>query len=410
MENLKLNTAIGKINSTPISTDERTLLIHKGSQLVLEAMGRAKNKALAAAGKPVLDYGSAFRSAADYNSASNKWSDDALHFCAKLSAEVFKNGDSVKRDNRETFTSSKLLLNPAYLHTLSTLMNDILYTTTPFLVSELVGEMVSNVTVPKGKTYAVEVTSNAVFQWYDSSWTSLRSVAQDQLYNKTITLNPKPFATRGVINFYQMVGNGGNLVDTIAAIAGGYAAKVMEKFTTAFEAAAADTRYVPSALTATGYTDLNWATITQKVAMANRVRRDQLIGYGDFLALRKVLPDNASLASAIMMQLGNEYYKNGYIMSHDGVMLYEITPTATPATINTTLTSVFPDDMIVIAARANERYAPMIMGWEEGGDMQLNLTAGDDVMATGRIELLAVASADIQPAFASRVGLITDIS
>lgn len=409
METLKINSAIGRLNSTAIPGDERSQLVHKCSLLTLEAVGRAKNKALAAAGKPVMDYGTAFKSSAEYASAVQKCSDDALYYCAKVASKYEDKGDCVKRNERNTFTGSSLLTNPMYLRILSTFINDVQYTIAPYLTSEIVGEMVSNVVVPKGKTYSVEVTSNAVFQWYDSSWTSLRSVAQDQLYNRTITINPKPIATRGVVNFYQMVGNGGNLIDTIAAIVGGYAAKVMDKFTTAFTAAANDTRFVPSAMTATGYTDLNWATITQNVAKANRVRRDQLIGYGDFLALRKVLPDNASLASAIMMQLGNEYFKNGYIASHDNVPLYEITPAVKPATINTTMESIFPDDMIVVAARANERYAPMIMGWEEGGDMMLNLTAGDDVMATGRIEVLATASFDIAPAFASRVGLITDI-
>ena len=199
------------------------------------------------------------------------------------------------------------------------------------------------------------------------------------------------------------------MVDTLAALAGGYGAMIMRIFTDAFTKAAADTTYVPAALTATGYTDQNWATIVQNVAKANRVRRTDIIGYGNFLALRKVLPDNASLASAIMMQLGNEYFRNGYITSHDGTMLYEITPTSTPDTINTTMDDVFPSDMIVLAARATERYAPMICCFEEGGQGMLNLTPGDDVIATGNIEVEQFASLDIAPAFASRIGIISSI-
>ena len=318
-------------------------------------------------------------------------------------------GREVDRNDRATFTNVELASDPIFLRTLAGIVSEIQYAITPPIVNELVGEMASVMSIPKGKTGQVEITSNAVFQWYDSTWTSLRSVPQDQLYNGSITLNPKPVATRFRINFYQMVSNSGSLVDTLAAVSGGYGAMLMQKFSDAFVAAAANTKYVPSAMKASGYSDSNWATIVRNVAAANRVRRDQLIAYGDFLALRKVLPDNATLAPAIMTMMGDEYFKNGYLMSHDGVMLYELTPTSTPATINTTMTSPFPTNMIIVAARANLRYAPMVMGFEEGGEGRIDLTPGDDVIATGYIQGLAYASLDIAPAFVSRVGIISNV-
>lgn len=407
MESLKLNSALATISNTKVSSDERENLVAKGRTLVLECMGRAKNRALTASGKAPVDFGSNFVSNGAYESVATRWSDDVLCFCARKANDF--DDRPTDRNDRSTFTYNSLAKNPWFLHTLSSVMNEIMYPVTPYLISEIVGEMCSVVRTPRGKSYTAAITSNAVIQWEDTTWTSLRSVPQDKLFNRTITLNPKPFAARAEINFYQMVGNGMNLVDTMAALAGGYAAKVMEKFTTAFQLAASNNRYVPASMQATGYTSDNWATICRNVAMANRVRRDQLIAYGDFLALRKVLPDNATLATAIMMQLGNEYFKNGYLMSHDGTMLYEITPTATPATINTTLTSIFPTDQIIIAARAGDRYAPMIMAWEDNGEGTIELTPDNDVLSTGRIEVEEVASLEIAPAFASRVGLINDI-
>lgn len=408
MENLKINSKLAELANSRISADKRATLIHEGAALVLDCMGRAKNRALSNGKRQEQDYGSPFKSAAEYAACAARWSDDVQCFCAKKANDFADK--PTDRNNKSSFTSGRLAADPFYLRTLSAIMNEILYTVTPYLVSEIVGEMCSVVTTPKGQTYTAAVTSNAVIQWEDTSWTSIRSVPQDKLYAKTITLNPRPVAARAVINYYQMVGNGMNMVDTLAALAGGYAAMVMQKFTTAFAAAAADSKYVPAALAATGYTDDNWATICQNVCKANRVRRDQLIAYGNFLALRKVLPDNSSLASAIMMQLGDEYFKNGYILSHDGVMLYEFTPTSTPETINTTMTDVFPSDQIIIAARASARYAPMIMCWEDNGDAMLDLTPADDVLSTGRIEVAQVASLDIAPAFASRIGIISDIS
>lgn len=407
MERITLNSALARFNGAQVTNDKRQDLISSGRVLVLEAAGRAHNSALTKAGRPVVELGSAIGNETAFAAAKNEWADDVLCFCAERAMSV--QGRDVDRANRSTFTNIELASDPIFLRTLAGIVSEIQYAVTPPIVNELVGEMASVMSIPKGKTGQVEITSNAVFQWYDSSWTSLRSVPQDQLYNGNITLNPKPKATRFRINFYQLVGNSGSLVDTLAAVSGGYGAMLMQTFTNAFTTAAANTKYVPSSMKASGYTDNNWATIVRNVAAANRVRRDQLIAYGDFLALRKVLPDNATLAPAIMTMLGEEYFKNGYLMSHDGVMLYELTPTSTPATINTTMTSVFPTDTIVIAARANLRYAPMIMGFEEGGEGRIDLTPDDDVIATGYIQGLAFASLDIQPIFTSRVGIIDSI-
>lgn len=407
MDKLRLNSAIASLRNTPITSDERTKLIYEGQLLMLENMGRVKNRALSAAGRPSADFGSCFTNNGQFEAKARKWSDDVLCFCAKKANDF---DDRVTdRNDRSTFTNPRLASSPWFLRTLGNIMNEVMYTVTPTLINEMVGEMCSVATTPKGKTYTIEITSNAVIQWEDATWTSLRSVPQDKLYNRTIAVNPVPKAARGSINFYQMVGNDGSLINTMAAMVGGYAAKLMQSFTTAFTTAAGDARYVPASLKATGYTGDNWATICQNTAKANRVRREQLVAWGDFLALRKVLPDNASLASAIMMQMGDEYFKTGYILSHDGVRMYEITPTSTPETINTTLTSVFPTDQIIIAARASNRYAPMVAVFEEGAESTLQLTPGDDVLATGNIEVLQVASYAIAPAFASRIGLMTNV-
>ena len=408
MERISLNTALANCNSAKLTGEKRADMISRGRVLVLEAAGRAHNTALVKAGRPVVEFGSVIGNDTAFASAKTEWADDVLCFCAERALSV--QGREVDRNERNTFINIELASDPIYLRTLAGIVSEIQYAVTPPIVNELVGKMASVMSIPKGKTGQVEITSNAVFQWYDSSWTSLRSVPRDKLYNGNITLNPKPVATRFEMNVYQMISNSGSLVDTLAAVSGGYGAMLMQKFTDAFTTAAANTKYVPSALKASGYTDSNWATVVRNVAAANRVRRDQLIAYGDFLALRKVLPDNATLASAIMTLLGDEYFRNGYLMSHDGVMLYELTPTSTPATINTTMTSVFPTNMIVMAARANMRYAPMVMGFEEGGEGRIDLTPDENVMANGIIQGLAFASLDLVPAFTSKVGVISSIS
>lgn len=407
MDKLNINSTLASIANARISSERREELVQTGSILTLERSARKHNENRIQSGHAPIEYGFVTGSAANFAAKANEWCDDVLYFCAEK-ANSFA-GLSTDRNDRSTYTSINLATNSIFMNLLSGIISDVMYSVTPALVSDLVGEMADVVTTPKGKTYEVKITSNDVFQWEDTAWTSLRSVPQHQLYNGSITVNPRPKATRFRVNFYQMIGNDGSMVDTLAAVAGGYAAMIMRKFTDAFVAAIANTKYVPSALKATSYTSSNWANVTQNVAMANRVRRDQLIGMGDFRALRLLLPDNATLAPAIMEMMGEEYFKNGYIAAHDGVGLFEIQPVADPKTINTTLTPVFPTDTIIIAARAAMRHAPMVMVFEEGSDMRLNLTPGDDTMATGWIEGLATASFDLAPVFASRIGVITGI-
>lgn len=407
MERVLLNSALARFTSAKVSNDERENLVAKGKVLVLEQTARAHNAALTKAGRPAEVYSSSFKDEKTFQEEKQKWSDDVLYFCASKALAI--GGETVDRNDRATFTNVRLTLNGVFMTLLSGIVSEVQYSVTPPVVNELVGEMASVMTVPRGKTGEVEITSNAVFKWEDASWTSLRSVPQDQLYHKSITINPHPVATRFHINWYQMIGNNGSMVDTIAAVAGGYGEMLMKRFTTAFTTAANQAAYIPASRKATSYTDSNWATVTRNVAAANRVRRDQLIAWGDFLALRNVLPDNATLAPAIMTMLGDEYFKNGYLMSHDGVMLYEFSPTVTSETINTTMAPIFPTDVIIIAARANLRYAPMLMGFEEGGEGQTNLTPGENVIADGYIEGLSYASLDIAPAFTSAIGLITNV-
>ena len=408
MEKLNVNSTLAAIGQRPIGSDKRAELVSTGATLVLERGARWNNDTRVQSGRPAVDYGFTTGSMTNFANKAAEWQDDLLYFCAKRVNDFA--GKETDRNDRNTFTKLDLALNPSYMNLLSGIISEIMYTVTPTLVNDLVGEMASVSTVGKGKTLEVPVTSNAVFQWYDSAWTSLRSVPQHELWNGSITVNPKPKATRFRVNWYQAVSNGTGMVDTLAAVAGGYAAKLMETFSTAFLAAAANNRYLPAAFRATSYTDNNWVSLTQNVAAANRVGRDQLIALGDYAALRRITPQDATLAPAIMTLLGEEYFKNGYIATHDKVRLYEIERTVTPGTINTTMTSVWPTDTILIAARANRAYAPMVMAFEEDADMRLNLTPGDDTLATGWFQGLAVASYDIAPAFASRIGVMTGVT
>ena len=188
MDKLRLNSALATCANTKVSSDTRENLIHEGRVLLLECMGRSKNRALVHAGRQSEDFGSLFKNNGEYDTAAKKWSDDMLYFCAKVVRD--QDGRVTDRNDRKTFANIGMAKDPRFLRILSVAMNEIMYPVTPYLISEIVGEMCSVVTVDPGKTYTAAISSNAVIQWEDATWTSLRSVPQDRLYASTITINP----------------------------------------------------------------------------------------------------------------------------------------------------------------------------------------------------------------------------
>lgn len=157
---ININSALAALNSTKVSADDRENLIMKGSVLVLEAAARAHNDALTKAGRAAVDYGSQFATTAEYNKQKAQVADDILYFCAKKCNDFA--GLPTDRADRSTFTDVRFAADAMYLGLLSGIISQIQYTVTPPLVNELVGEMASTITVPKGKTAEIEITSNAV--------------------------------------------------------------------------------------------------------------------------------------------------------------------------------------------------------------------------------------------------------
>lgn len=402
---LTLSAAIGKFaNQRPIG-EQRADLISKGNLMVMERAARDHNKELVAAGKHAEDYDFHYGSGLDR--AEAEWTGDVLRYCAKVALDPLGIGYDPAKP--ETFIQ-EIVTNPVGLVALSGVISEVQRATSPYIVSDMMGKLMSVVPVPFGKTKEIRIETNAVFQWRDSDWTSLRSAPSDRLYNGCITLNPKPKSCRFDVNLYELRSGGASLIQTVLAVSRGRASLMMERFTQAFVAAAdEEAGYIPSSRRESGYTDDNWARVIRNVSAANGVPHTSLVAYGDFLAMRRVVPSHATLASAIMSGMGAEYFKRGYITDHDGVMLYVVQPTVKPGTENTTATPVFPTDLIVIAARANRGYAPMICGMEEGGEGRVVLTPGENATETGVLEGLAYASFDIQPAFASAIGLIENV-
>lgn len=270
------------------------------------------------------------------------------------------------------------------------------------------GGLMQMVDVPLGQTYQIDVTSNDVFLFEDSSWGSGRSTTKNYLYGKTVTLNPKMYSCNATIKWYQDVvqGDAGRYY---AAIMGGMFNKIYAIFISTLTTAAADTKYVPAGLKQSTYTSANWINLTTLVATANGVSRRDLFAFGSPQALSALLPVDSSGNAIVGLQygLGESWFERGYLPIAQGVELIEVDPVIVPGTQNSTLDTIGLGDNIYIAAKGGYGYAPIYCGIAEGTPITMEATPRETADFT--IDINVGAMFDIKPVFASKLGVLADV-
>ena len=268
-----------------------------------------------------------------------------------------------------------------------------------------------------GGTKEITVKSNDVFLFEDSAWGSSRSVSKNYLYAKTITLNPQPIACNATIKWYQ---------DAVAGDAGRYYAAIMLGLYNKIYARTIHTMnaaiennatngYIPAGLIADTYTMANWIRITDLVAASNGVSvNNGLMAIGTRSALSNLLPVDANGGAMTGLQygLGEAWFYNGYLPKAAGVDLFPVTPAIVPGTQNSTLDTIDTGDNIYILAKG--LYRPLVGARYEGTPITLTATpSGGNGYAQGTadftIDINVTATLDVQPVFASKVGVITSV-
>lgn len=342
----------------------------------------------------------------DYGEMSRKHSDKLFMFCATMANKaVGKSAPASVEEAKRDLSYSK---NQTFLATLAAITQDVI---TPIIFKVYddiaAGGLMQWEPVPFGGTKEIEIRSNDVFLFEDSAWGSGRSASYNALYAKTITLNPKMYACQAKIKWYQSIVNG-DAGYYYAAIMNGMWNKIYAMFIQNLTTAAADTSYVPTALTAATYSTANWNAITTKVAAVNGVRRSDLVAFGSIEALSNVLPTDGTGAAVVGLQygLGEEWFRRGYLPNASGVQLIEIEPVIVPHTQNNTVETISLGDSIYIAAKAGYGYAPIYAGYYEGSPIVLEMTP--DITADFTIDINVGAMFDFKPVFASKLGVITD--
>lgn len=343
-----------------------------------------------------------------YSDFARKTTEKTMLFCAIMANKaVGKDAPASYEEVRNNLSYAK---DETFLRTLAAITKDVLEPTFFNIMDDVAaGNLMQWESVPFGGTKEIEIASNDVFLFEDSAWGSARSASYNALYDKTITLNPRPYTTQAKIKWYQHVVNG-DIARYYAAIIRGMWNKIYAKFIGLLTTAIGNTAYIPTGLTASTYTSDNWNRITTLVAAANGVRRDNLLAFGGINALSKVLPVDGTPAAITGLQygLGEEWIRRGFLPNAAGVQLLEIYPAIVPGTQNSTIKTIDFGSNIVIAAKGGYGYAPIYAGYYEGSPMTLELRPEETGDLT--IDVTATAMFDMKPVFASKVGALTSVT
>ena len=345
----------------------------------------------------------------DYATLSRKHQEKKLLFCAAQVAKI--SGKDAPTSFEEIKTNRSYATDGLFLRVMAEIDRDILDPLF-FSVLDAVGMDLMQWEPVGWGTKEIDVRSNDVFLWEDSSWGSGKSTSKNYLYAKTITINPKVYSCNATIKWYQDVvaGDAGRYY---AAIMLGMYNKIYAMNISLLKQAVAGGKYIPARLTADTYTTQNWIRITDLVAAANGVRVEDLMAIGTRSALSNLLPVDGTGGAMTGLQygLGEQWFTNGYLPKAAGIDLFPVSPVIVPGTQNSTLDTIDTGNNIYIFAKG--LWKPMYGGYIEGTPITLTATPGGTGNAQGTadftIDINAGAMFDIKPVFATKVGVVTSV-
>lgn len=390
------------LNSVPASvltgSDDREKLVALGRVLMMEANGCAYNK---------IRKNQAYNqrmTADEYASTNEATRNKIMLFCAARADAI--EGREKPADYAAFLSHSRdYYRNPTFMRTLSGIVQDIVRPMLPYVVSNALDELAQMVTVPFGQTYEINVASNDIFMFQDSSWGANWSVPSNTLYDYTITLNPSPRSCTATAKWYQLTANDADFGMWLNALYAGLYSKLMAMWNSAMTSAASGTFFVPSYLKFGSFTSANLNAAAELVSTVNAVPVSRLIAYGRRPVLAKALPTSTAQDAALTYMLGREWMDNGYMGTIQGIRSFALTNAMVPGTQNTTGDLVISDSKIYIAASKGNGYAPIYIGFEDGSPITLELEPHQTADMTLNVNVTA--SLDVKAVFGSKLAVIT---
>ena len=352
-------------NDTKMGRISRNDLISTGRLVAMEYNGRLSNRLRKDEGyKTMMDD-------VAYNNLSAGHKENLFLFCAAQAYAV--QGKSAPENYAQVQNDLSLPRDRTFLATLAGISREIITPLLPYTIANMGGMLMEATTVPLGQTKEITVHSNDIFLFEDSSWGASRSSTLNYLYDDTITLNPHPYTCRATIKWFQMVGNDVDIGWYYNAIMGGMYSRIMANYIGAIMTIADDSRYVPDYLNFDTYNSQNWAEATVAVSTANGIPRNQLMAFGDFRDLQKVLPLGTPSDAALTYGLGMEWMRNGFLAVVGGVPLFEVDPAMVPGTVNTTGEMLGMKGLILISGRIGRAYAPIYTAFADGSPLVIEM-------------------------------------
>ena len=391
------------LNSVPASvltggTDEREKLVVLGRALMMEANGRTMNK---------IRKNQAYTermTAEEYAKTNESTRNKVMLFCAERADSI--EGREKNEDYKVFLSRSRdYFKNPTFLRTLAGIVQDIVRPMLPYVTSNVLDELAQMVNVPFGQTYEITVGSNDIFLFQDSSWGASRAVPENTLYDYPITLNPSPRSCSATVKWYQLVGNDADFGRWLNSIYAGLYSKIMAMWNAAMTAAASNTFFVPSFLKFGSFTSANFNNAVELVSTLNGVPTEALVAYGRRPVLAKALPTSTAQDAALTYMLGDEWMRNGYMGTIQGIRSFAIGNAAVPGTQNSTGALVLADSKIYIAASKGNGYAPIYIGFEDGSPIVLEMEPHQTADMTLNVNVTA--SLDVKAVFGSKIAIIT---
>ena len=402
MESLKLNNAPASL-FIGSSSDERKDLVAGGRLLLSEAHGR----------KAAEVRGEKFETRlndAKYQETNEKLTQRTMLFCAKIAAAA--KGEDAPADYAEFLKGGrKWASDPNFLRCLQGITSEVIAPLLPYTTSNALGALAFVDKVGIGQTYEVNVLSNDIFLFQDSSWGASRSVPKNSLYSKSITINPKPRSAAAKVKFYQLVGNeqgGADIGRYYLALAGGSNNKILALWNGAMTTGVSNAAFVPTYLKKSGYNTANWIALAKAVSQANGLPRESIIAYGDWAALSKVLPSGTAQDAALTYGLGPDWFSKGFLGTCMGVPLAPLQNTYVAGQVNlASPTEMLSASTIYMLPRAGEGFAPVYIIFE---DDPIVLEMSPDQTADMTIDINMTISVEAKGVFGSKIGVMSSIS
>lgn len=359
-EHFKVNGA-----DTKMGRISRNDLIVTGRLVAMEYNGRLSNRL-----RKNEDYKTMMDDVA-YNNLSAGHKENLFLFCATQAYAV--QGKSAPESYAQVQNDLSLPRDRTFLATLAGISREIITPLLPYTIANMGDLLMEATTVPLGQTKEITIHSNDIFLFEDSSWGASRSSSLNYLYDDVVTLNPRPYTCRATIKWFQMVGNDVDIGWYYNAIMGGMFSRIMANYIGAIMTIADDSRYVPDYLNFDTYNSQNWAEATVAVSTANGIPRNQLMAFGDFRDLQKVLPLGTPSDAALTYGLGMEWMRNGFLAVVGGVPLFEVDPAMVPGTVNTTGEMLGMKGLILISGRIGRAYAPIYTAFADGSPLVIEM-------------------------------------